>query len=101
MNRNKTVAQAVHSSQVVPSVQVVSVGIDVSKEKLDVQLLRSQDKNAKTSYKQFNNTPAGFAKLVRWADQLLEQLEQLVQLGDSEQTGQPFTSLKPHYCMES
>jgi transposase len=73
--------------------QVAAIGIDVSKDKLDVQLLRSSEKNAKTSYKQFANSPAGFAKLVRWVDQLLSQINQT-----NSQKGQ---SRKPHYCLES
>jgi len=73
------------------SIQLVTpVGIDVSKDKLDVQLLHSSDKNAKHSYKQFSNAPSGFAKLVRWVEQLNSQL--------NRQTG---LDRKPHYCMES
>lgn len=68
----------------------VPIGIDVAKDKLDVQLLRSLDKNAKTSYKQFDNSPAGFAKLVRWVAQALTQL-----------SCPPGQRLTPHYCMES
>jgi transposase len=70
--------------------RVIPIGIDVAKDKLDVQLLRSLDRNAKTSYKQFDNSPAGFAKLVRWAEQTLSQLD-----------CPPGYHLTPHYCMES
>ncbi len=69
---------------------ISAVGIDVARDKLDVQLMHSSEKNAKTSYKQFDNSPGGFAKLVRWVDQLNSQI--------NSQTGQ---SRKPHYCMES
>jgi transposase len=83
-------AASAPDTEIMVSQRIVPIGIDVAKDKLDVQLLRSLDKNAKTSYKQFDNSPAGFAKLVRWVAQTLTQL-----------ACPPGQQLTPHYCMES
>lgn len=54
------------------------IGIDVSKDTLDVCLLKGSGKPA---FKQFKNDPSGFAKLLRWSESL--------------------TSLPKHFCMEA
>jgi transposase len=45
----------------------ICIGLDVSKATLDACLLRAQ---GKPLHKQFANTPAGWAKLLRWAQSL-------------------------------
>jgi len=104
--------------------EIMAVGIDVAKDKLDVQAMRSRQtrepdakapsasssssdlkarkarKNAtansyKTIYKQFDNTPAGFAKLLRWVQQLLSPV------GSAGTAGTTASAVQAHYCMES
>lgn len=90
MSKVKTHPQTHETPAADPDHQhIAAIGVDVAKDKLDVQMMRSSEKNAKTTYKQFTNSPAGFAKLVRWVDQLIGQ------------AGQSGPNLRPHYCMES
>ena len=72
------------AAQAQVAVQPAWVGIDISKRTLDVCLLRENDKaGSKPPSKQFENTAAGFAQLLRWVQ------------------GHSSTNCDFHFCMEA
>ena len=53
-----------------PATATIWLGMDVSKDRLDVCLLRASDKGIKAQHKSFPNDAAGQAKLLRWVQHL-------------------------------